>query len=153
MLGKVSRTSCEEVEKAALHRCFVKELFSKSLKILRETYVVESGFRKCLQSATIPKLDSTTVISPGIIFHNCQTNNCMAFPVFIFLSILRIHQLSQVVFDCATNLFLSLRDHSIIKQRQNKWVGFEAVLRSNMKKNKVYGVLFQLELCNVYIFH
>ena len=88
---------CGKLE-AAVHSCFVEQLFSKLLKIFKKSQVVGSDFSKFLQSTTIVKID----VLLGIIFHNCQANKYMTF----LLNVLRICEESQVAFYYCTDVTL-----------------------------------------------
>ena len=92
---------CGKLE-AAVHSCFVEQLFSKLLKIFKKSQVVGSDFSKFLQSAAIVKIG----VLLGIIFHNRQTNKYMTCPISVLLNILRICEESQVAFYYCTDVIL-----------------------------------------------
>ena len=83
---------CGNLE-AAVHSCFVEQLFGKLLKIFKKVQVVGSDFNKFLQSAAIVKID----VLLCIIFHNCQVNKYMVSPISILLNIPGIYP--KVPFD------------------------------------------------------
>ena len=100
---------------AAVHICFVEQLFLKLLKIFKKkTQLMGSDFSKFLQPVAIVKID----VLFGIIFHNRQTNNYMTSPVSAPLNILRICEKSHLAFIlyiCNSSFYL----HNLQRYTQN----------------------------------